>query len=65
MSTPTARHHLCLDFTDDGRVDFFPTTDDPEDLARRLSEVIRLFLEYPTAIRCAAGAHDGPTESGT
>lgn len=66
MSTTTlrgARHHLCLDFTDDGQVNFFPTTNDPENLARRLAEVIRMFLEHPQTIRCAAGAHDGPTEN--
>lgn len=52
-----ARHHLCLDFTDDGRVDFFPTTDDPADLARRLAFVVRMLLEHPSAIGCAAGYH--------
>src|SRR5262245_39199993 len=51
-------HHLCLEFRADGQVDFYPTTTDPAELAARLARVVRMFLECPTAIRCAAGHHE-------
>jgi hypothetical protein len=36
-------------------VTFYPDTRDPAELARRLATVIRVLVEHPGAIRCAAG----------
>jgi hypothetical protein len=52
-------HHLCVEFRADGRVDFYPRTDDAAELAERLARVVRMFLEHPSAIACAAGHHAG------
>jgi hypothetical protein len=50
-------HPLCITFTPDHRFDFYPTTDNPPDLAHRFADFVRLPVEYPPLIRCAAGAH--------
>jgi hypothetical protein len=47
-------HHLVLCFLPDGTVNFYPSTEDPPELARRFADIIRVLLEHPTAIRCAA-----------
>ena len=58
-------HHLCLVFRDTGIVDFYPDTENPEALAARLAKVVRMFLEHPTAIACAAGFHpNAPHDDG-
>jgi hypothetical protein len=62
---PDVDHHLCLVFRNSGIVDFYPDTEDPEALPARLAKVVRMFLEHPTAINCAAGFHrDGPHDDG-
>lgn len=55
----SAAHHLCIAFREDGQVDFFPRTDDAAELARRFARVIRMFVEHPSAVQCAAGNHCG------
>lgn len=60
-------HHLCLVFDDEGGVHFFPETAEPAELAARLARVVRLLVENPSRIQCAAGActatptHECPT----
>jgi hypothetical protein len=41
-------------------VTFYPQTADPPELAQRLATVVRLFVEHPTLIRCAAEDHASP-----
>jgi hypothetical protein len=54
---PPGSHHLLLCFESDGEVNFYPRTADPPELARRLARLIRVLIEYPGAVRCAAGDH--------
>lgn len=51
-------HQLLLCFRPDGAVAWYPTTDNPSALANRLRELVRMFVENPSAIRAAAGLHD-------
>jgi hypothetical protein len=57
LDTAPGQQHLVLCFDPDGGVHFYPSTDDPPELARRFSEVVRMLLEHPSAIECAAGHH--------
>lgn len=57
-------HHLTICFRPDGRVDFFPRTNDPADLAARLRRLLVTMIEFPGVIRCAAGDHDHPSKEG-
>lgn len=50
-------HHLCLAFREDGQVDFYPATADPPELARRLTDLLHVLIEHPSAVRCAVGDH--------
>jgi hypothetical protein len=49
------QHHLELCFRPDGHVLFYPASEDPEQLARRLAQVVRFLVEEPSAVACAAG----------
>jgi hypothetical protein len=51
-------HRLVIHFDSDGGMDFFPSTDDPAELARRLAELVRVLVEHPSAIAYAAGHHE-------
>lgn len=53
-----AEHHVCLDFMPGGEVLFYPTTTDPAELARRLARMVRMLVEHPSAVACAAGYHE-------
>jgi hypothetical protein len=50
-------NHLSITFTPDHRFDFYPTTDNPPDLARRFADLVRLLVGDPTLIRRVAGTH--------
>jgi hypothetical protein len=54
---PAGCHHLLLCFEPDGGVTFYPQTDDPPELDQHLATVVRLFVEHPSLIRCAAQHH--------
>ena len=45
--------HLTLCFSPDGNVNFYPQTEDPEQLARALTQ---LLCDHPERILCVAGA---------
>ena len=49
-------HHLCLVFDNAGGVQFFPDTESPAELATRFARVVRILVENPSRIQCAAGA---------
>jgi len=55
-------HHLTLCFLSDGTVDFYPETRDPAALARCLAALVRVLVEHPSAIACAAGHHRTGTD---
>lgn len=55
-------HLLCLEFAADGQVHFTPHTDDPAELARRFARIVRVLVEHPSAIKCAAGYHPNAPE---
>jgi hypothetical protein len=55
--------HLELCFSADGSTQFYPQTDDPVRLARRLAEVVELLHDRPGLILCAAGWHPEPEEA--
>jgi hypothetical protein len=57
---PMGSHHLLLCFQPSGGVTFFPETRDAEELAARLQQLLRLLIENPSAIACAAGHHPPP-----
>jgi hypothetical protein len=57
---PTGVHHILLCFQSDGSVSFFPSTDDPAELAQRLALLVRLFVEEPAWLRCVAADHAHP-----
>jgi hypothetical protein len=59
---PRDQHHLELCFREDGHVLFYPTTHDPEQLARRFAQLLRFLVEEPSAVACAAGWHQSEPE---
>jgi hypothetical protein len=50
-------HLLLVKFPPGGGVVFYPMTEDPEGLAKRLQELAAHLVENPTQTRCAAGDH--------
>ncbi len=62
--SPKDRHHLTLCFEPDGTVNFYPSTEDPATLAARFAKLIRLLVENPSAVHCAAGHHEDHPHDG-
>lgn len=51
------QHFLCIEFSPNGHAQFFPCTNDPQALAERFAQLLRILVEHPSAVRCAAGYH--------
>ena len=51
--------HLEICFSTDGHADFYPQTNDPERLYRRLRWLMKLVRRRPELLRHAAGACQG------